>query len=224
MKVLSFDIGIKNLAYCLLDHSDDSLEDWGVLNISADPVCVHQMKTRPCDKTAKFSIDGMLLCPSHRNLKAFKDLKAKKVPKLKNPTLDIGKNIVRILDEKPHFLDVDVVLVENQPALKNPSMKTIQMLVYAYFLVKGISDPEKPMYTIEMINARNKLKAYTGPPIPCEITDKYKKTKFLGIQSCSYMIKGNPQIAECWRTLFETSRKQDDLADAYLQGMYWLTK
>ena len=32
MKILSFDIGIKNLSYCLLDSSKKIL-DWGIINI-----------------------------------------------------------------------------------------------------------------------------------------------------------------------------------------------
>ena len=53
MKILSFDVGIKNLAYCLLDSEDNSIDDWGILNISVDSVCEHQMKNRQCDNTAK---------------------------------------------------------------------------------------------------------------------------------------------------------------------------
>ena len=193
MKVLSFDVGIKNLAYCLIDDTQQTIEDWGILNISADPVCEHQMKETCCDKSAKFIVEGVHLCPGHRNLKKYKDCKAKKIPKLKDPLLLIGKNIVRLLDSKPLFLDVGAVIIENQPALKNPTMKSVQMIVYSYFLVKGIT-VDGPVKTIEMINARNKLKAYTGTPIECEIKDKYKRTKYLGIQYCGKMIQENTQI------------------------------
>ena len=75
-----------------------------------------------------------------------------------------------------------------------------------------------------MINARNKLKAYKGPPVKCEIKDKYKKTKFLGIQYCKCMIEENKKIDQKYRDQFNESKKQDDLSDAYLQGIYWLTK
>lgn len=223
MKLLSFDVGIKNLAYCLIDETHQTIEDWGILNISSEPVCEHQMKDRCCDKTAKCIVNETYLCPSHQKLKAYKDLKSKKVPKSKNQVLEIGKNIVKLLDTKPNFLDVDVVLIENQPALKNPTMKTVQMMVYGYFLVKGVTT-ERPVVTIEMVNARNKLKAYTGPEISCDIKDKYKKTKFLGIQYCDHMIHENTHISEEFRKLFKDSKKQDDLSDAYLQGIYWLAK
>ena len=75
-----------------------------------------------------------------------------------------------------------------------------------------------------MINARNKLKAYKGPAISCDISDKYKKTKYLGIKYCDHMIHENEYISEELRDLFRNSKKQDDLSDAYLQGMYYITK
>ena len=75
-----------------------------------------------------------------------------------------------------------------------------------------------------MINARNKLKAYKGEPIECKIKDKYKKTKFLGIEYCKIMIQDNEKIKEEYKNLFDNSKKQDDLSDSYLQGIFWLLK
>ena len=77
---------------------------------------------------------------------------------------------------------------------------------------------------IEMVNARTKLKAYQGPEIECTITDKYKRTKYLGIEYCKWMIHQNIKIDDKYRKLFEESKKKDDLSDAYLQGIYWLIK
>lgn len=227
MKVLSFDVGIKNLAYCLIDSDDKTIDDWGILNVSIDPHCSHcNSKTgKQCDKSAKFICDSdFLLCSSHKNLKCYKNLKMKNIPKEKNPILHLGENMVKILNEKKNFLEVDAVLIENQPALKNPTMKTVQMILYSFFLINGVTNIDSPINNIEMINARNKLKAYKGPPVKCEIKDKYKKTKFLGIQYCKCMIEENQKIDQKYRDQFNESKKQDDLSDAYLQGIYWLTK
>jgi len=227
MKVLSFDIGIKNLAYCLIDSDDKTINDWGILNVSIDPHCSHcNSKTgKHCEKSAKFICDSdFLLCSSHKQLKCYSDLKKKTIPKNKNPLLRLGENIVEELNKKKNFLEVDNVLIENQPALKNPTMKSIQMLVYSYFLINGVTNVESPIKNIEMINARNKLKAYKGPPVECKIKDKYKRTKFLGIQYCKIMIEGNLKIDQKYKDQFEESKKKDDLSDSYLQGIYWLTK
>ena len=226
MKILSFDVGIKNLAYCLLDDKDNTIEDWGILNISIDPQCQHVNKKNKvqCDKSSKFVSNNFCLCSSHKQLKCYKDLHFKGIKKDKNPILSMGNNMVQILDTKSNLLEVNNVLIENQPALKNPTMKTVQMILYSYFLINGVNKSDKPLDNIEMINARNKLKVYKGPPIECKIKNKYNKTKYLGIQYCKYMINENDKIDQKYRDKFENSKKQDDLSDAYLQGMYWIKK
>ena len=75
--------------------------------------------------------------------------------------LDQGKCIVETLNAKPNLREVDKVVIENQPAMKNPTMKSIQMMIYSYFLMNGVCY-DSPITNIEMINARNKLKAYQG--------------------------------------------------------------
>ena len=221
MKILSFDVGIKNLSYCVLN--DSVIEDWGILNICTDDVCEHCSKNgQRCDKSAKFvDKDGFKVCPGHSKLKSYSDKKFKKVSKKDNPMLDQGKCIVENLQKKDNFLDIDLVVIENQPALKNPTMKSIQMIIYSYFLISGITNNDSKIDGLQMINARNKLKAYKGPVVACDIKDKYKKTKFLGIEYCKYMINESKQDQK-FIDLFVNSKKKDDLADAYLQGMYVL--
>ncbi|MEC8542095.1 MAG: hypothetical protein VXY89_00890, partial [SAR324 cluster bacterium] len=34
--------------------------------------------------------------------------------------------------------DIKHVLIENQPALKNPTMKSVQMIIYTFFIMNGI--------------------------------------------------------------------------------------
>ena len=225
MKILSFDVGIKNLAYCMLDSDNKTIDDWGILNISVDSVCDHQMKNRSCDKTAKKMIKdtGFKLCTAHTKIKVYKDKKMRNVPKLDNPMLSLGKQIVTKLDEKENFLNVDIVCIENQPALKNPTMKSVQMILYSYFLIKGITTL-KTIETIQMINARNKLKVYKGPKVECDSKDKYKKNKFLAIEYCKYMIHENDKIDPKYYKLYDESKKKDDLSDSYLQGIYYIQK
>ena len=220
MKILSFDVGIKNLSFCLLN--DTVIEDWGILNICTDDVCEHCSKDgKRCDKSAKFICGDFQVCSAHKKLKQYSDKKFKCVPKKKNPMLDQGKKMVEMLSAKDIFLTVDLVVIENQPALKNPTMKSIQMILYYYFLINGITNDESNIENIEMINARNKLKAYTGPPISCDIKDRYKRTKFLGIQYCFSLIVESEQDIQLIN-LFKTSKKKFYLDDAYFQGMYVL--
>ena len=220
MKILSFDVGIKNLAYCLLDTENKSIDDWNIINISVDPTCDHVNKGKCCDKTAtKMTKDsGFKLCTSHCKIKMYKDKKLRNVPKLDNRMLSLGNQIVKKLDEKKNFLNMDVVCIENQPALKNPTMKSVQMIIYSYFLMNGKAKD------IQMINARNKLKVYTGPKIECDIKETYKRNKFLAIKYCDIMIRENTHIDKKFHKLYDDSKKKDDLSDAYLQGIYYINK
>ena len=215
MKILSFDVGIKNLAYCVLDSSKNIL-DWGILNICIEPECEH----KNCDKSAKKYLkeDGLKLCTGHSKLKMYQDKTIKNIKKSDNVMFEMGKNIIKMLDKKDSFKNIDIVCIENQPALKNPTMKSIQMIIYSYFLMKeNIND-------IQMINARNKLKVYNGPKIECKFKETYKRNKYLGIKYCEYMINENKDIKNKYKKLFNDSKKKDDLSDSYLQGIYYINK
>ena len=182
MNLLSFDIGIKNLSFCLLNKETKSIIDWGIINISCNDVCQHiNTKNKSCDKSATYKHEDILLCSAHSKLKKYPN-KCKKI-KQKNSVYNVGRKLVEELDKYPTFLECSDVLVENQPSLKNPTMKSIQMMVYSYFLIKGKCSK------LEMINARNKLKVYNGPTISCDIKDKYKRNKFLAIEYCKNMIQ-----------------------------------
>ena len=214
MSVLSFDIGIKNLSFCLLDKTSNNIVDWGIINISCDKLCQHvNTKNKCCDKSGTFLHGDKILCSSHSKLKQYPN-KCKKI-KSDNSVYNIGKKMVEELDKYPDFLESSDVIVENQPSLKNPTMKSIQMMVYSYFLIRGKCEK------LEMINARNKLKVYKGPKISCDIKDKYKRNKFLAIEYCKEMIKNEKKE---FIELYNNSKKKDDLADSYLQGIYYNNK
>ena len=76
-----------------------------------------------CDKSAKFICDEFCVCPAHKKLKSYSDKKFKKIPKQKVLCWIKGNRIVETLNAKPNLRDVDKVVIENQPALKNPTMK-----------------------------------------------------------------------------------------------------
>ena len=141
MKVLSWDVGIYNLSYCILEKSNESNDikiiDWDIINL----VDNEEMK--------------------------------------KNRSL-LFENIPRKLHEKTNLLDVDIVVIENQPSLKNPQMKSIQMILYSYFLILGkiIGNGENSNGYIDKIDfcsASNKLKVYDGPAIVLEEKKNTKK-------------------------------------------------
>jgi len=142
MKVLSWDVGIYNLSYCILEQNNEDKEDikiidWDIVNLVDNE---EMKKNRPL----------------------------------------LFENIPKKLYEKPQLLDVDLVVIENQPSLKNPQMKSIQMILYSYFLILGkvIGNGDNTtgyIQKIDFCSASNKLKVYNGPVIVLE--EKVSKRK-----------------------------------------------
>jgi len=221
MSILSFDIGIKNLCFCELDTTGKIL-DWSIVNISNDIPCEHEMKNgKCCDKPGTYIYKSKMdVCTSHSKNKCYDRVKKFKNPK--NNIFDISQNLVEKLD-KYDFCNRNIseVVVENQPSLKNPTMKSIQMIVYSYFLINGVCNMDSTINNLEMINARNKLKVYKGEHIVCDIKDTYKRNKYLAVEYCGKMIVDEEQK---FIDLYNDSKKKDDLSDSYLQGIYYLNK
>ena len=72
MKVLSIDVGIKNLAYCLFDKSPTAqqfkITKWDIINISEKEDianCCFIEKNETCNKPAKFKKDEQCYCLKH---------------------------------------------------------------------------------------------------------------------------------------------------------------
>ena len=61
------------------------------------------------------------------------------------------------LDKKKHFLECSIVLIENQPTLKNPKMKAISSTIYDYFLIRGIVDKQLNNSKMEKFEKKSPL-------------------------------------------------------------------
>jgi len=219
MKYLSFDVGIKNLAYCSLNE-DKKILDWGIINLNRDPICQCGLQ-KSCSKVATYQVtdsdNGIVkyCCTTH-----VKKYKKKKKLNSNYDLFKIAQILMEELNSKTDFLNHDIICIENQPALKNPTMKSIQMLLYSYFIIEGVCK-EPICSNVQMINARNKLKVYKGEPVECKFKEKYKRNKYLSVEYTKLMIL---EEDEKFIQLFSDSKKKDDLADAYLQGIYFIEK
>ena len=59
---------------------------------------------------------------------------------LSNTIDELNYDLIKTLESYKQFIDVDIVIIENQPTLKNPKMKAISSALYNYFLIRGIFD------------------------------------------------------------------------------------
>jgi hypothetical protein len=89
MKLISFDVGIKNLAYCIIDisssilvtpiqHSKYHILDWGVLNLNQsnkstvqNAKCQHSTTKGKCTKNARFVLNQEHYCGVHLKKQVF---------------------------------------------------------------------------------------------------------------------------------------------------------
>ena len=107
-------------------------------------------------------------------------------------------------------ISLDRVIIENQIGPLANRMKTIQGMVMQHFI-------ERDIPIIEEIAASNKLKEFLQP----HQKTTYHERKKIGIQITRDKINNNPSIAS-WKEHFFTHKKKDDLADSFLQGLWYL--
>lgn len=131
------------------------------------------------------------------------------------------------------LMEIDVehithVLIENQPVMKNPVMKSIQMIIYAYFHHYNILY-QKNIH-IKLISAMNKLKCGIDIEYPESITsqkNKYMQKKKKAIHLCEHILFSEENIITPdtnFQSLFKNSKKKDDLADSLLYCIYYINK
>ena len=237
MKILSIDVGIKNLAICILDiqKNTHTIIDWGIINCAQDIIdaslkCCVTRKKGVCKKMAVNKVIGNIDnkdCElGYCNLKTcqkelhsnYTKKQIKKIKKLNSNHISINvlaKILHRELEKITGLDQIDMVIIENQPVLKNPKMKSIQMIVFSFFLFKAL-DHSYP-YEVKLFNASKKLKIYDGPEIKTT-KKKYAKRKFLSIEYTKYFIK-KFKIDTKWLEVFTEAQKKDDFADCYLQAL-----
>jgi hypothetical protein len=223
MKLASFDIGIKHMAYCILDIDANNIKiiDWDVVNILNEKINLCQAKTKKgliCNKKAmNKTSENDCYCGTHA--KKYKTTKIKQKKLKSYNTQELCECLVTKLNTIDSLKDIHTIVVENQPSC-NPSMKKISYMLYSYFIMKGID--KTPKTKVVFFAPKNKLKAYTGPFIKCDLTNPYKKRKFLGTAYCEKMIGGETDAEHL--SFFKSHKKKDDLADCYLQGVHYFRR
>jgi len=134
--------------------------------------------------------------------------------------ITIGRNIkLKLNDILNDYMDIIThVIIENQISPIANRMKTIQGMIAQYFIMNNDN------IIIEFISASNKLK-------DCDIFNNsvtkptYNERKKIGIQYCSELITNNFDINNnLWESFFKNHKKKDDLADSFLQGVWYINK
>ena len=278
--IVSFDIGIKNLAYCVFTTGTAGLSivGWGIANLALQDAvekpqcnCAKARASGPCGKTASYTYgedqrfckthaksSGKLIPTKELSAAAFKKMKIEELTNLctkygigigatdKKPDIlakvvahfaartlvpvvvaksknanqihlvEIGKRIKAQFDEVFSRYTPTHVILENQISPIAGRMNTIQGMVAQYFIMRDTDDRLK----IDFISSAGKLKGFTDK---VQETNTYKDHKRDGIAFCHQFMAANPLLAS-FRQIIEAATKKDDLADCFLQGVYYLKR
>lgn len=267
MKILSIDVGIKNLAFCLFNLNKTSSQSSSQYEISCwDVIDICETKEKNscnidlCKSDAKFFKSNIFLCRKHAkkgeylipskkyNINSIKKNKMNDIKnfciennicvdscKLKNDYIDSINNFISekcydVIEEKNAnnmtlvdlginlqtrfdniFKDhkIDIILIENQISPIANRMKTLQGMIAQYFIMRDVRN-------IEFVSASNKLKKHLNKK-----KSTYSERKKLSIELVVKQFNNNHEIKR-WKQLFDNHKKKDDLADSFLQGIWYL--
>ena len=191
-----------------------------------------------CDKNCTIKdISDNIFCRPHSK-KIYKDItndmKMKPIKKNNISSLnfdDTRLKLITELEKRKHLFEASVVVIENQPSFKNPRMKSISALLYDYYLIRGIVDKnitKSNITKVKFMSPSNKIKLVSDGEMQqivklkateksSDVSKAYKLTKSLAVKYTTDLITHLPN----WLNHFNSYKKKDDLADAFLQGAYY---
>lgn len=141
--------------------------------------------------------------------------------------IEIGENIQTQLDNYLGKMEIDYVIIENQISTIATRMKTIQGMLAQYFIMRENGEVRPK---IEFISSHNKLKGFSlehqVEPAGEHDKKKYKANKMNGVDICRRFLDSsiNSCLGGPWKDYFERNGKKDDLADGFLQGIFYLKR
>tara|TARA_Y100000389_G_C17327942_1_gene446520 strand:- start:85 stop:912 length:828 start_codon:yes stop_codon:yes gene_type:complete len=270
MLILSFDVGIKNLAYCLFEYNPVTSESsnnknnyemlkWDIIDLANTSVPNCQYKD--CKYKAKYVKQKSYYCKTHAKKHELfilpnESLKISKIKKMNLSKLrQIAEDYNLLLQMKSrkkldylegilHYIEThcfepiqkkntnnfnlvslgiimkkkfeelfetykfDVILIENQISPIANRMKCLQGMITQYFIMKDCEN-------IQYVSSANKLKGFSKERM------NYKQRKEFSIKICIELLQTNKNI-EKWTEFFLKHKKKDDLADCFLQGLWYI--
>jgi hypothetical protein len=244
--ILSIDVGIKNLAFCIIDYLIPknfltyTIHLWDNYNIISDDKshfnCQSLLKSTnlPCNKKCSYKYiennNEIYCCKIHFP----KNINKKKENKIKNKLIKnyILQDLIKLLTIKLNeiiknnnelFEKITKVYIELQPRC-NQKMKMISHIIYGKFIDLY---SKKQNVIIKFVKASNKFKLYKEMNIPVldfSIKNKYDKRKWLSIQYTKWILENKfseDEKNKWYPVIFENSKiiKIDDLCDTFLQSL-----
>lgn len=241
MKLVSFDIGLRNLSYCVLDgtnRSNVSILNWEVIDVMAEGAGLDAPKCFKCRKPANWTNTKEYACTLHKgknsetktalNKLSIQELRTRAgvFDKPKKELVNIiyesqvtwkrcikSTKAMSVTDFAPYIAnslqeridiwkDADCVVLEQQPDRR---MLCVQSMCHMWFVCHG--------FRCTGISAKHKLSNIVTID---DSIHTYRGRKKTGIIHATALCPGD------WKHFLLKHKKADDLADSFLQGLYFI--
>lgn len=191
MRILSIDVGVKNLAFCVVQ--DERVVDWRVESVLDAGV-----------NSKKLALEVLI----ERLLSKLME--------------EFGGDLANV---------IDLVLIENQPANKNRTMKSVSIAIYTFFNMLKLA--HGTVRKIRFVSAKLKLRcnlvsdSVSGPvAVGAKRGGAASAAAYRDRKAAAVRIAREHYVpllcdADMCRA-FDAAKKKDDLADCLLQCVYYM--
>jgi hypothetical protein len=241
MRILSIDIGIRNLAHCLMSVADKkvAIHDWDVVDLTGNDgaTCCH-MDKKKCAKKAEFE-GAQTWCKKHRpEVPSLSGTKEQLIERCAAYHLTVPSGASR----DTAYTALAAYKTEHQTTAVKKVADCSPVMLATKLLEKYTRFDGQP---IDMVVIENqigplaaRMKALQGmvvqywvmKGVAVQVVSACNKLKMFGDAPETYAERKQASIEHTRRllgewgaaTAFETHKKKDDLADTLLQGMWYL--
>ena len=237
MKVLAWDVGLRTLSYCVMSASwcleaaevQYTLEKWDAIDVQVDGDSAVAEAEQAGAGTSTSGMTGATRTGKRKKMDAV--------------SIEDGATMLAdALHRREHlFRDVDVVIIEQQPAgghnrHSNVRMKVMSHVIQMYFYTSKLRGGMGHDTCVTFVSPASKLVEMPRESVAAEdgsgevkrrtISQLYSRNKKFAVTKATELVAQMCAPDHALRNLFEAASvsKKDDLADAFLLNYYYLKK
>lgn len=252
MKVVSFDVGLRNLAYCVIEgtnRNDVKILDWNIIDVLGEQAGVGAARCHKCSTAARYehAANGIFACSKHTPKK--KEA-VTKTALTKKTVVELQADMVKAGLKTDSTKKADLVKLVYNHAKQNTWKKCISsstsgsVMDFAPAIIKCLdargpswansdlvcveNQPERRMYAVQaMLQMYFSMKGLKSEGVSA--THKLSNIVTVDDVVGSYKGRKKTGITHAYALVpkenqehFSKHPKKDDLADSFLQGLWVL--